>query len=421
MGRNKKKIIAILLFLFMSLIMFAAANPSGEIEGLLDAKPTINLDDNNKYSMEVFDEIPKFNASAKDAAGNDLKVDITYNIDNEIIGKYEVTFKTEDTNGNVTEVTEDFFVEDTTPPVITLIGRALIKRLHGKETYTDERARVTDNYDPTRIIGGTVSGDPFAVGYYYLLYNAQDSSGNRARQVTRTIKMLAPGADEDGDGYTNEEEYNEGTNYDDPNDHPDYDKAPTITLDENNIYSIEVYTDIPEFKATATDVADGVVPVTITHNIDANAVGTYTITFRAVDSLGNVKVITKDFKVIKRVLTVTIENKTSVFGSPLEPLSYLVSGSEVTPNAGITIVKDDGLNAGTYPIMGAYTNTNYDVTFVDGVYKITAKELSIDDLGSYTFTDKTFDYDKTEHTNEVTGLPEGFTVEYNNTNKRTEA
>ncbi|NLW43409.1 MAG: DUF5011 domain-containing protein, partial [Tissierellia bacterium] len=131
MRRNKKKIFAMLIFLLMSLIMFASANPSGDVEGIQLGKPSLDVD--GQFSIEVFDEIPEFKAVAKDANGNELKVDITHSINNQVLGTYEVRFKAEDLDGNVIEEKRDFLVVDTTRPIISLRGRALVKRILGYE------------------------------------------------------------------------------------------------------------------------------------------------------------------------------------------------------------------------------------------------------------------------------------------------
>lgn len=81
MRRNKRKIIAMLLFIFMSLFMFAFANPDGEIEQEL-LKPTMTLNETNIYQIEVHSKIPEFKAIAKDSNGKELKVDIKHDINN---------------------------------------------------------------------------------------------------------------------------------------------------------------------------------------------------------------------------------------------------------------------------------------------------------------------------------------------------
>jgi hypothetical protein len=58
------------------------------------------------------------------------------------------------------------------------------------DTYTDAGATATDNYDSTVtvITSGTVNTS--VIGTYYITYNATDSSGNAADQVTRTVNVI---------------------------------------------------------------------------------------------------------------------------------------------------------------------------------------------------------------------------------------
>ena len=117
MRRNKRKIIAMLLFIFMSLFMFAFANPNGEVEQEL-LKPTMTLNEDNRYSMEVHTNIPEFKAIAKDSSDKDLEVEITNNINRNVVGTYKVTFRATDEFNNEEVIEREFRVVDTTRPVI---------------------------------------------------------------------------------------------------------------------------------------------------------------------------------------------------------------------------------------------------------------------------------------------------------------
>ena len=86
-------------------------------------------------------------------------------------------------------VTRTVTVADTTAPVITLNGDATITLLRG-ETYTELGATVTDYETLTAVIGGDTV-DPNTPGTYTITYNATDSSGNAATQVTRTVIIPA--------------------------------------------------------------------------------------------------------------------------------------------------------------------------------------------------------------------------------------
>ena len=117
-------------------------------------------------------------------------------------------------------------------------------------------------------------------GIYFFNYTVRDPSGN-ARTATREVVILgiAP---------------------------------PSITININNIYSMEVNTvddphSIPTFNATARDYSGNSIPLTgnaeavpgltITHDINPDLPGIYTVTFTAIDSEGLVRVETMKFTV----------------------------------------------------------------------------------------------------------------------------
>jgi hypothetical protein len=63
-----------------------------------------------------------------------------------------------------------------------------------------------------------------------LEYTYIDRAGNTGNTVTRTVHIFDPQGDEDNDGYTNEEEINNGTNPDSSDDKPTDTQAPVLTL-----------------------------------------------------------------------------------------------------------------------------------------------------------------------------------------------
>ncbi len=80
---------------------------------------------------------------------------------------------------------------DTTPPVITLNGDSTMN-LNVGETYSEQGATATDDVDTSVavIISGTV--DTNTAGTYTIHYNATDTAGNHAIEVTRTVNVNAP-------------------------------------------------------------------------------------------------------------------------------------------------------------------------------------------------------------------------------------
>jgi type II secretory pathway pseudopilin PulG len=90
------------------------------------------------------------------------------------------------TDGPCDDITE-VPVDDTTKPVITLIGNSSITINQG-DSYTDQGAEVTDNVDATRTISGTGTVDINTPGEYTITYNVTDAAC--ADTVTRTVTVL---------------------------------------------------------------------------------------------------------------------------------------------------------------------------------------------------------------------------------------
>ena len=77
-------------------------------------------------------------------------------------------------------------VGDVTPPIITLTGETTVN-LNVGDTYNESGATVTDDTDASVavIISGSV--DTATAGSYSITYNATDTAGNQATEVTRTV------------------------------------------------------------------------------------------------------------------------------------------------------------------------------------------------------------------------------------------
>lgn len=81
---------------------------------------------------------------------------------------------------------------DKTKPVITLTGNAVDIAAAG-ESYIDAGATAMDNYDGnlTNKIVKSGSVDTTKEGTYTLTYDVTDTNGNKAVQITRTVKVAA--------------------------------------------------------------------------------------------------------------------------------------------------------------------------------------------------------------------------------------
>ncbi len=177
-------------------------------------------------------------------------------------------------------------------------------------------------------------------------------------------------------------------------------KAPlTVKIeDRESVYGEEI-------KTLAGSITAGTVykedqPYTLkTDVVKGSAVGDYEIYGEITNANYDVTFTKGNYKITKRKITVTISNASSTYGSAISPLSASITAGETYQSEvayKVSTTATSASNAGTYPITGEITNTNYDITFIDGVYTInkapitfTASDLSIiygDEAPEYTYT-----------------------------------
>lgn len=389
---DKKKITAIILFVIMGLVMFSFANPSDPIEESKD----------NKEQKET----------KKDQTNNEEE---TNNEEN-----------TEQVNRNDYNNQNNEIVVDNAP--IITINPSIVKIVEGTNYDVLSGVTATDDLDTVALKDITYNTSELAVGEYVINYETTADRKNQIGKNSRTIKVLSKTDDEDNDGYTNGEESSAGTNFDDENSKPNYGSAPVINISEDNIYSMEVKTTIPTFVASADDTADGEVEVTITHNINANKLGTYKVRFVAIDSLGNKAELEKDFEVVDTnapvitnvidgnyynvdvtpvvtddtELTLTLNGNDYILGTAITDngVYTLVATDEAGNVATVTIIIDKEkpvitLNGdevvnllkdenATYTDEGATASDNLDGDITDSI--ISNSNVDITAIGSYTVT-----------------------------------
>jgi hypothetical protein len=152
---------------------------------------------------------------------------------------------------------------DVTIPVISLLGDATISLELGS-TYTDAGVTAVDNIDgditSSIVMVNPVDGN--SVGTYTVTYNVNDAAGNAAVQVSRTVNIT-----------------------------PDV-TIPVITLIGDAEVSLELGSTYTDAGVTAVDNIDGDITSSIVtvNPVDANTVGTYTVTYNVSDAAGNAAV-----------------------------------------------------------------------------------------------------------------------------------
>ena len=137
-------------------------------------------------------------ATAFDTRDGDITANIvTFNpVDTAVVDDYTVTYNVADAAGNAAvEVTRSVHVvlpADTEAPLITLLGDNPQELMVG-DTYVELGATVTDNVDVGLVATIDVSAvDTSTAGSYPVTYNAVDSSGNLAVEVTRMVNVNRP-------------------------------------------------------------------------------------------------------------------------------------------------------------------------------------------------------------------------------------
>ena len=219
--------------------------------------PVITLNGDPVLTLNVHDAYTEQGAEVTDNYDSGLSATIAGEFDTDTVGFYSVHYNAIDSSGNqAIEVIRTVNVVDTEKPVIVLNGSSPVTvPVHG--TYAEEGATVNDNYNTDLVptITGSVNTDQ--VGSYALQYNAIDSSGNVADEVSRIINVVD-------------------------------NEKPSINLVGANPQVIEVHESYTELGANVSDNFDmDIVPTIDSSAIDTNNVGSYVVHYNVVDSSGN--------------------------------------------------------------------------------------------------------------------------------------
>ncbi len=176
-------------------------------------------------------------------------------------GSYRINYSVSDSNQNTDTASRLVIVEDKTAPQLSLLGSEAIV-LECSSAYTDPGATATD------ACGGDVSdrivvgGDRVEItepGTYEITYNVQDSAGNAAQTLTRTVTVSDT-------------------------------QAPTLVLNGGDD-AIDCGTEFVDLGASSIDLCDGDLTSSIVvtgDDFDNTVPGVYTIEYTSTDSSGRV-------------------------------------------------------------------------------------------------------------------------------------
>lgn len=248
----------------------AAGNESSETRTVtvVDVTaPVITLNGASELEYVFGETYEELGATATDDVDSDVTVTVSGTVDTSSIGSYTITYSATDNAGNSSTTTRTVTVVDITAPVITLIGDDPLNHAYGV-TYSELGATAIDDVDGSVEVSISGEVDINTLGEYPLTYTATDSSGNES-SITRTVTVSDL-------------------------------SAPVITLTGPSTIILGVGRDYKEYGATAIDDIDGEVLVTEpTESVDVNTIGTYSLTYSAVDAAGNEASVIRTVEIVE--------------------------------------------------------------------------------------------------------------------------
>ncbi len=160
--------------------------------------PIITLNGSPVVSLLCGETYTELGATATDTCDGNLSGRIVVGgdvVDPKVSGAYLITYNVKDAVGNAAPtVTRSVYVEDFTPPVLTLRGASQIIIDCGTE-YIDDGATASDGCDGDITDRITVAGnavDTTKPGHFTLTYNVSDHAGNPAEEVVRNVFVEGP-------------------------------------------------------------------------------------------------------------------------------------------------------------------------------------------------------------------------------------
>ncbi|WP_081096600.1 MULTISPECIES: DUF5011 domain-containing protein [Vibrio] len=223
--------------------------------------PSITLFGNATTYVEYQNTYSEPGALAVDDVDGEVDVSITGVVDTNQLGSYEIVYFAQDSSNNSSTVVRTVEVVDSTAPIVTLQGENPIDVAFGTD-FSDLGATAMDNVDgPVEV---TISGfvDTNQLGRYEVAYFAQDSRANSAT-VIRTINVVDR-------------------------------EAPVLILQGNNPLEVALGSNFNDPGATVTDNADDMVEIAVNGSVDVNTVGSYEVSYSAIDASGNESSTTRE-------------------------------------------------------------------------------------------------------------------------------
>lgn len=262
-------------------------------------------------------------------------------------GTHTVVWTYTDNAGNITQQNQTVVVTDTSAPVVTLTGASSVT-VECHTSYTDAGATASDNCSPPPTPTASSNVDVNTPGTYQVTWSATDAGGNIA-SATRTVVVVDT-------------------------------TAPVITLNGPSSVTVECHTSFTDPGASAVDSCDTSVPVNIAGTVNANAVGSYTLNYSAVDDSGNAATtLTRTVNVVDTTAPAVTLNGAAVmtvilgssFTDPGATASDSCTGALAVTVSGTVNTNAIGSYTLTYSATDASSNTGTATRTVNVIYNFT--------------------------------------------------
>ncbi|MDC0552063.1 DUF5011 domain-containing protein, partial [Flavobacteriaceae bacterium] len=346
--------------------------------------PVITLIGDNPMNIEVGGTFTDPGATATDNYDTEITVSVTGTVDNTTVGAYTLTYTATDSSDNSTTVTR--IVNIFSPNYLKILDSSICVDQQvnniSLNLFSNDAIRaiqfdinfpsgfVLDNSNVT----GTALLDDFTITssligdntYRFLVYTISNSSIQAGDNTILNLPVSVESSVDSG-GYNFTISNVTLSNVDNQNIASEVLEigtltvfqdctAPVIILIGDNPITIEVGTTFTDPGATALDIIDGEINVTVTGSVDANTVGVYTLTYTATDSSGN---------------TATAVTRTVNVVDTTAPVITLIGDNSITIEVG-----------STYTDEGATVTDNYDTE----ISVTTTGSVDSDTVGVYTIT-----------------------------------
>lgn len=233
--------------------------------------PVLTLTGATSITIECGDTFTDPGATATDSCGGDLTgaIALSGTVDTTTPGSYTLSYSVVDNAGNTAQRSRTVTVEDTTAPVLTLLGANPLN-IEAGDTFVDPGVTAVDvcEGDLAGQVEVTGTVDTATPGDYTITYRVSDSSGNSA-ETTRQVDVSDTG-------------------------------APILTLLGPNPQTVECGDAYADPGATANDTTDGDISASIqvTGTVDPSEPGDYLVSYSVSDSAGNPASTTRTVRVL---------------------------------------------------------------------------------------------------------------------------